>query len=79
MATILSFKEVADILGVRITTVTNKERVMTVTLNGNFSSSRSVNMGSIFMKEKRKNDEAEENNNINNNTIIDYSYLRTIK
>ena len=36
MSNILSFKEVADIPGVRITTETNQERAMTVTLKNGF-------------------------------------------
>ena len=36
MSTILLFKEVADTLGVRITTDTNQELAMTVTLGWNF-------------------------------------------
>ena len=48
MATILSFKEVADIPGVIITTDKNQERAMTVTLqSGKFSNSRSASLGYI--------------------------------
>ena len=55
MATILSFKEVVDIPGVRIATDTNQERAMTVTLEMEFfSGSRSANLGSIFTTQKRK-------------------------
>ena len=50
MATIVSFKEVVDIPGVRITMNKNKERAMKVNLqNEKFSlNSRSANLGSII-------------------------------
>ena len=55
MATILSFKEVADIPGVRITMDINQERAMMVTLKiKSFSSSRSTNLATIFTTQKGK-------------------------
>ena len=54
MSTILLFKEVADTLGVRITTDTNQELAMTVTLRWNFfSSAISANLGSISTTHNR--------------------------
>ena len=55
MGTILLLKEGSDIPGVGLTTNTNQERAMTVTLkNGNIFNSRSANLGSIIMTQKRK-------------------------
>ena len=80
MATILSFKEVADIPGARITTNTNQERAMTVTLqNWKFFKFKECKSGIYFYDTENKYDKAEENNNINNNIIIDYSCLKTFK
>ena len=53
MTTMLSFKEVTYIPGVRITTDTNQERAVTVTLqNGKFSNSRRANLDTIITTQK---------------------------
>ena len=52
METIILFKEVEDIPGAIITTDTNQERAMAVTLI--FSNSRSASLGSIITTQKRK-------------------------
>ena len=36
-------------------------------------------MGSIFMTQRKKDNNVEETNNINENEIIDYSYLQTVQ
>ena len=79
MATILSFKEVVYILGMRITTDTNQERAITVTLqNGRFFRFKECKSGIYYCDTENKDDDSEEKNNINNNTIIDYSCIQTI-
>ena len=46
---------------------------MTVTLqNGKFFKFKECKSGLYFHNTQKENDEAEENNNINNNTIIGY-------
>ena len=72
MATILQFKEVADIPGVRITTDTDQERTMTVTIqNGKLFKLKECKSGIYYYDTEKKYDNTEENNNINNNNIID--------
>ena len=80
MATILQFKEVADIPGVRITTDTDQERTMTVTIqNGKLFKLKECKSGIYYQDTEKKDDEAEENNKTNKNTIIYYSCLQTVK
>ena len=80
IATIISFKEVANIPGVRITADKNQERAMTVNLQyDSFSNSSSAHIGSIIMTQKRKIRRQKKTNNINNNAIIDYSCIQTVK
>ena len=66
METIISFKEVTDIPGVRITTDTNQECAMTVTLKKwKDVKSKECKYGIYFYDTEKKDDESEENNNIN--------------
>ena len=80
MATILSFKEMADIPGVRITTDKKQERAMTVSLgNGRTLKFKECESGLYFYDTEKKESNVEEINNINENEIIDYSYLQTVQ
>ena len=80
MATILSFKEVVDIPGVRIATDTNQERAMTdIPQNGKFFRFKECKYRLYYYDTKKEDDEAEENNTIDNNTIIDYSCIQNVK
>ena len=64
----------------RITTDTNQERAMTVTLqNGKFFKFKECESGIYFYNTEKKDDETEESNNNNNNAIIDYYYLKNFK
>ena len=68
MATILSFKEVADIPGVRITTDTKQERAMTVSLgNRRNLKIKECESGLYFYDTEKKENNVEEINNINEN------------
>ena len=61
MATILSFKEVVYILGMRITTDTNQERAITVTLqNGRFFRFKECKSGIYYCDTENKDDDSEE-------------------
>ena len=79
MATILSFTEVADIPGVRITTDTKQERAMTVSLgNGRTLKFKECESGLYFYDTEKETNKVEEINNINGD-VIDYSYLQTVQ
>ena len=80
MAAILSFKEVADIPGVRIATDTKQERATTVSLgNGKTLKFKEYKYGIYLYDMEKKENNVEEINNINVNEIIDYSYLQTVQ
>ena len=80
MATILSFKEVANVPVVRITTDTRQGSAMTVSLgNGRTLKFNECESGIYFYDTEKKENKVEEINNTNENEIIDYSYLQTIK
>ena len=80
MATILSFKEVVDIPGVRITTETKQERAMTVSLGNAWTLKfKECESGIYFYDTEKKENNVEEINNMNENEIIDYSYLQTVQ
>ena len=79
IATILSFKEVADIPGVRITTDIEKERAMTVSLgNGSTIKFKECESGLYFHDTEKEPNNEEEINNINGD-VIDYYYLQTVQ
>ena len=79
MATILYFKEVADIPGVRITTDTEKEIAMTVSLGkGRNLKFKECEYGLYFHDTEKETNNVEEINNINGD-VIDYSYLQTVQ
>ena len=79
MDNILSFKEVTDIPGVRITTDTEKERAMTLSLgNGRTLKFKECESGIYFHDTERETNNVEETNNINGD-VIDYSYLQTVQ
>ena len=80
ISTFLSFKEVSDIPGVKTTMDTNQERAMTITLqNRTFFIFNECTSWLFYYDTENKYEEAERNNNINNNTIIDCSCLQTVK
>ena len=80
MATIMSFKEVADIPGVRIATDTKQERAMTVSIeNGRTLRSKECKSGIYFYDTEKRENNVEEINNMNENEIIDYSYLQSVQ
>ena len=80
ITTVMSFKEVADIPGVRITTDTKQERAMTVYLgNGRNLKFKEWESGLYFYDMEKKENNVEETNNINENEIIHYSYLQTVQ
>ena len=80
MDTILYFKGVADILGVRITTDTKQERAMTVSLgNGRTLKFKECKSGLYFYDTEKKENNVEEISNMNENEIIEFSYLKTIQ
>ena len=79
MVTILSFQEVADIPRVRVTRDTNKQRGMMVSLKWKVFQVQGVRIWLYFYDTENKDDEAEENINVNKNTIIDYSFPQTMK
>ena len=79
VATILSYKEVVHIQGGRITTDTKQERAMTVYIvNGRTIKSKDCEAGLYFYDTQKKDNNVEEINNMNENEIIDYSYLQTV-
>ena len=79
MAKILSFKEVADIPGVRITTDTEKERAMKLYLgNGRTLKFKECESGLYFHDTEKETNNVEEINNINGD-VIDYYYLQTVQ
>ena len=79
MAAILSFKEVADIPGVRITTDTEKEIAMTVSLgNRRTLKFKECESGIYFHDTEKETNNVEEINNINGD-VIDYYYLQTVQ
>ena len=79
MATILYFKEVADIMGVRITTDTEKERAMILSLgNGRTLKFKECESGIYFHDTEKNTNNVEEINNIIGD-VIDYSYLQTVQ
>ena len=79
MAKILSFKEVADIPGVSITTDTEKEISMTVSLgNRRTLKFKECESGLYFHDTEKETNNVEEINNINSD-VIDYSYLQTVQ
>ena len=80
MATILSFKEVADIPGVRIITDTKQERAMTASLGNRMTLRfKECESGLYFYDTEKKENNVEEINNINENEIIDYYSLQTVQ
>ena len=79
MDNILSFKEVTDIPGVRITTDTEKERAMELSLgNGRTLKFKECESGLYFHDTEKETNNVEEINNINGD-VIDYSYLQTVQ
>ena len=54
MTIILSFKEVADIQGARITTDTNQERAMTVTLKWKVFQVQGVQIWDLFIQHRKE-------------------------
>ena len=80
MANTLSFEQVEDIPGVRMTMDTKQERAMKVYLgNGRTLKFKECESGLYFYDTEKNDNNVEEINNINENEIIDCSYLQTVQ